>query len=112
MGKLNLQLSDRVIFPIINITSNIKDSISIVKPETVLKWQRNLIKKSWTFNIKTKKTGRPQVNQEIKNLILQIIIITLGKNDNIYWGVRRIVGTNICETTFFHCIFNEKSSFF
>ncbi|MFC1669658.1 integrase core domain-containing protein [Spirochaetota bacterium] len=84
--RLNLQLSDRVIISILTFIADIKDSILIVKPDTVLRWQRKLIKKFWTFNSKTRRTGRPQVKQEIKDLILQI------KNDNIYWGVRRIQG--------------------
>ncbi len=59
-GKLNFQLSDRVIFSSINIIDDIKDSISIIKPETVLKWQWDLLKKFWTINIKTKKTGNKE----------------------------------------------------
>ena len=83
-GKLNLNLSDKVIFSILSIVSNIKDNISIVQPETILKWQRDLIKKFWTFRSNKKKVGRPQINQEIKELILKV------KNENLYWGVRRI----------------------
>ena len=57
--RLNLKLLDRVIFSILSIVGNIKDSISIVQPETVLKWQRDLIKKFWTFrsNKKSWKTS-------------------------------------------------------
>ena len=84
--KLNLKISDRVIFSILSIVGNIRNNISIVKPETVLKWQRNLIKNFWTFRSNNKNIGRPQVNQEIKQLILRI------KNENLYWGVRKIQG--------------------
>ncbi|MFC1669073.1 integrase core domain-containing protein [Spirochaetota bacterium] len=84
--NLNLKLSDRVIFSIISIIGDIKKIISIVKPETVIRWQRNLIKKFWTFNSKPKRNGRPPIPHEIKQLILKI------KNDNLYWGVRRIQG--------------------
>jgi transposase InsO family protein len=66
--------------------ANIKDSISIVKPETVLKWQRMIIKKNWTFNTDSKRRGRKPIDKEIQNLILMI------KNDNILRGVRKIQG--------------------
>jgi len=39
---------DRLFFTILNKVANIKDCISIVKPETVLKWQRMIIKRFWT----------------------------------------------------------------
>ena len=83
---MNLKISDRVIFSILNIIGNIRDNISIVKSETVLKWQSILIKKFWTFSSNNNKIGRPQVNQEIIKLILKV------KNENLYWGVRRIQG--------------------
>ncbi len=50
-----------------------------------MKWQKNLIKKFWTFKRK-EKPGRPPVEQKIKNLILRI------KNENLIWGVRKIQG--------------------
>jgi len=56
-----------------------------VKPETVLRWQRQLIKQFWTFKRKTR-VGRPPVSHEIKRLILAM------KNDNLYWGHKRIQG--------------------
>ena len=34
--RLNIQYSDRLIFPILNRIGNIKDILTIVKPETVL----------------------------------------------------------------------------
>ncbi len=63
--RLQFTFSDRVIFSVLNMIGSIKGNISIVRPETVLKWQRNLIKKFWTFKRK-KKLGRPPVEQRIK----------------------------------------------
>ncbi|MDA3959082.1 hypothetical protein [Oceanispirochaeta sp.] len=56
--------------------------LSIVKPETLLEWQRRLIKKQGPF--KHKKRGRKPVNAELKKLILEM------KTDNPSWGCRRI----------------------
>ena len=84
--RRNINRSDRIIFTILNIIGNIKDSISIVKPETILKWQRMFIKSIWTFKKNNKKPGRPPVPYEIKLLILRI------KNENLFWGVKKIQG--------------------
>ncbi len=83
--RIQFTFSDRVSFSLLNIVGSIKGNLSIVRPETVLKWQRNLIKKFWTLERK-KKPGRPPVEQKIKNLILRI------KNENLIWGVRKIQG--------------------
>ena len=77
---------DRLFFIILTKVANIKHKISIVKPETVLKWQRMIIKRFWTYNRSEKKRGRKATPKEIQNLILTI------KNDNIQWGVKKIQG--------------------
>ena len=41
--RLKIQHCDRIILSILNRIGNIKDTISIVKPETVLRWQKHLI---------------------------------------------------------------------
>jgi hypothetical protein len=83
--RLGFQHSDRIIFSILNRINQIKESISIVKPETVLGWQQQLIKHFWTFKRK-KRIGRPPVSKEIKQLILAM------KNDNLYLGFKKIQG--------------------
>ncbi len=50
--QLKYQHSDRIIFSVLNRISHIKGFVSIVKPETVLKWQRQLVKRFWTFKIR------------------------------------------------------------
>lgn len=83
--RLKLHHSDRIIFSMLDKIGNIKESISIVKPATVLRWQRELIKKFWTFKTKNR-VGRPPVPNDTKQLILGM------KNDNLYWGNKKIQG--------------------
>jgi transposase InsO family protein len=83
--RLRIKYSDRVILSILNMIGYIKEQIVIVKPETVLKWQRELIKRFWTFR-RSKLRGRPPVSNAIKQLILEM------KNDNLNWGARKIQG--------------------
>jgi hypothetical protein len=78
---------DRLFFVFLNKITNIKDHITIVKPETVLRWQkRNIIKRFWTYKSSGKNKGRKATSKDIRNLILSI------KNDNILWGVKKIQG--------------------
>ena len=77
--------SDRIVFSILNRVGHLKDRLTLVKPETVLRWQRQLIKHFWTFK-RTKRVGRPPVTNEIKQLVLAM------KNDNLFWGYKKIQG--------------------
>ncbi len=77
---------DRLFIVGLNKILSIKDYISIVKPETVLRWQRDIIRRLWTFKNYCKKRGRKTVGKDIQNLILNI------KNENLLWGAKRIQG--------------------
>jgi transposase len=83
--RIKFHHSDRIIIAILKRIGNSKEHLSLVKPETVLRWQRQLIKHFWTFKSK-KRVGRPPVSNEIKQLILAM------KNDNLYWGSKKIQG--------------------
>ncbi len=56
--------------------------LTIVKPETLLNWQRRFIKNFWSY--KHKSPGRRPVSRDIKNLILEM------KLDNYLWGCKKI----------------------
>ncbi len=76
-------MKDRFILSIIGKISRLAlSNLSIVRPETLLKWQRQFLKNRWTFH--NKKKGRPYIKKEIKVLILEM------KQDNRYWGCRKI----------------------
>jgi hypothetical protein len=83
--RLKFQHYDRIIFSVLNKIGNIKETISIIKPETVLRWQKQFIKRFWTYKTKNR-VGRPSVKSEIKRIILSM------KNDNLYWGYKKIQG--------------------
>jgi len=77
---------DKLFIVVLNRAADIKDRLTLIKPETVLLWQRNMIKRFWTFEHSPAKRGRKPVDADIKNLILSM------KNDNLLWGVKRIQG--------------------
>ena len=88
MGKkrVHFDFYDKLFFVVLNKAADIKYGLTLVKPETLLSWQRTLIKRFWTFEHAPTKRGRKPVDTEVKDLILSM------KNDNLLWGVKRIQG--------------------
>ncbi|MCP4159776.1 MAG: hypothetical protein GY760_06860, partial [Deltaproteobacteria bacterium] len=85
--KILFNKSDRLFYSVANqLSRKVKDYFSIVKPETVLKWTRNLIKNYWIYPHKNKKAARKKTPLERRQLVLKL------KNDNIYWGNGKIRG--------------------
>ena len=63
-----------------------RDSLMIVKPETVIGWHRQGFRWYWTWKIRHGRAGRPRVPKETRDLIR-----TMGR-DNPLWGAPRIHG--------------------
>ena len=78
-----LKRKDRFYLSLISkLSKRAINHLTIVKPSTLLDWQRRFIKNYWTYNHKT--PGRKPVSKEIKDLILEM------KTDNPLWGCHRI----------------------
>ena len=77
---------DRLFFVFLNKIMAVKDYITIVQPATVLRWQKMIIRRLWTFRQESGIKGRRPVERDIRNLILSM------KNENLFWGVKRIQG--------------------
>ena len=52
-------------------TSQLRDVIRIIKPETIIRWHRELVRRKWTQEQKIK-GGRPRISQEIESLIVRM----------------------------------------
>ena len=94
----SLKRNDRFFLTLIfKLSRRATNHLTIVKPSTLLDWQRRFVKNFWTF--KHKKPGRKQVAKDIKELILQM------KQENRLWGCHRIadelnkLGINLNPTT-------------
>ena len=61
------------------------DVIRIVRPETVIRWHRMLVRHKWTFKHKSK-GGRPRISQELEKLIVRLA------EENTRWGYGKIEG--------------------
>lgn len=59
---------------------------SIVTPETLFRWHRELVARKFDGSRKRAKQGRPPTDEEVEALVLQFA------RENRSWGYRRIVG--------------------
>ena len=59
---------------------------SIVNPETIPRWHRELVARHWDYSERQKKAGRPMVPQETVDLVLRLA------KENPSWGYNRIQG--------------------
>ena len=57
----------------------------LFKPDTVLKWHRQLVRRKWTFG-QPSKGGRPRIEPEIESWIVRLV------KENPRWGSERIHG--------------------
>ena len=75
-----------------------RDSLAIMKPETVIRWHRKGFKLYWRWRSRGK-PGRPKIDGEIRGLIRRMC------RENVTWGAPRIqselalLGITIDETT-------------
>ena len=68
-----------------NSQRRLQGVILLVKPETILRWHRDLVRRKWTFRSK-KKIGRPQLSSKIGALIVRLA------KENSRWGYDKIQG--------------------
>lgn len=57
----------------------------LFKPDTLLKWHRELVKRKWTFR-RRKQGGRPRIDPELEALVVRMA------QENTRWGYNRIHG--------------------
>jgi putative transposase len=59
---------------------------TIVTPDTILRWHRQLVAAKWDYSDRRQKPGRPPVSSELVELVLQMA------RENPTWGYDRIQG--------------------
>jgi putative transposase len=59
--------------------------VLLFKPDTLLKWHRDLVRRKWIF-IQWRKPGRPPTNPDIKELLLRLA------RENPSWGYGKLQG--------------------
>jgi hypothetical protein len=83
----NLRIADRLLWVMLSrVWGQWRSALVIVKPETVIAWQRKGFRLYWRWKSRAGKSGRPYVSLEIRELIRQM------STANPLWGAPRIHG--------------------
>jgi len=86
-GRPRLRWRDRALWDLLScLWPDWRRSLSIVQPETVIRWHRQGFRYYWRWRSRPRRTGRPRVTPEIRDLIREM---SLG---NPTWGAPRIHG--------------------
>jgi hypothetical protein len=82
-----LTAADRILWAwLCGVWSDWRSALVIVKPETVIAWQRKGFRLFWTWKVRHGQVGRPAVPREVRDLIRKI------SRENPLWGAPRIHG--------------------
>ncbi len=64
----------------------LRELTTIVTPDTILRWHRELVATKWDYSDRRKSVGRPPIKPEIVELIVRLA------RENLSWGYNRIQG--------------------
>jgi transposase InsO family protein len=82
-----LKMRDRVFWVLLSrIWGGWRESLSFVKPETVIRWHRRGFRLYWTWKSRRTGQGRPTVSPEVRELIHKM------SRANPLWGAPRVHG--------------------
>lgn len=82
-----VQPADRILWSLLAKTwTGWRNALILVKPETVIRWQRRRFKEHWKRLSESGKPGRSTIPEEVKKLIRTMSAM------NPIWGSPRIVG--------------------
>ena len=80
-----LRSRDRVFWVLLSaLWPDWRSALVIVKPETVMGWRRRGFRLCWCCKSRSRKPGRPPINEEIRKLIRRMC------RENVTWGAPRI----------------------
>jgi len=78
-------LADKFKTGVKGVRSRLNEGLLLFKPETLLKWHRELVKRKWTFK-HSPRAGRPRTAAEVEGLVIRLA------RENPRWGADRIHG--------------------
>jgi hypothetical protein len=85
--RLPLNNADRLLWTgLSRVWTEWRSALKIVKPDTVIGWQRKAFRMFWTWKVRRGRPGRPALSAEIRALIRRM------SRENPGWGAPRIHG--------------------
>ena len=86
-GRVHLRTADRLFWTwLMHLWSGWRSALAIVKPETVIAWQRKGFRLYWTWKSRHGQPGRPALAKDFRELIRRMSLA------NPLWGAPRIHG--------------------
>jgi putative transposase len=82
--KKPLRATDRIRFTLVHLSKHLqwRDALTIVKPDTLIRWHRKGFRLFWKW--KSQSSGRPRVPTDLRKLIMEMA------TSNPTWGQKRI----------------------
>jgi hypothetical protein len=72
-----LQPSDRALLAALSrLLPRARWSVFVVRPETLLRWHRRMVRRHWTFP--TTSTGRPPISEHVQQLVMRLARDAVG----------------------------------
>ena len=88
-NRPQIRASDRIFWIILSSAwRDWRRALVFVKPDTVVRWHREWLRRRWTARSRQKRPGRPTTDQAIRTLVVQMAAA------NPLWGAPRIHGEN------------------
>ncbi len=85
-SRVRIQSIDRLILVwMYRLFPSILNAITMVKPETVIRWHRRGFRAYWSWRSR-QRGGRPRIDREVRDLIRRM------SKENLLWGAPRIQG--------------------
>jgi putative transposase len=85
--KPRLRATDRLLWVLLSrLWARWRQSLTLVQPETVIRWHREGFRLYWRWKSRSKGSGRPRARKEVRDLIRQM------SEANVLWGAPRIHG--------------------
>lgn len=98
--RSHLHAADRLLWVWLSrVWADWRSSLTIVKPETVISWQRNAFRLFWTWKVRHGKPGGTAVPPEIRDLIRHMSRENPGSGAPPIHGELLKLGINIGETS-------------
>jgi putative transposase len=111
--KPRIRKADRLLWVLLSrLWSRWRESLTIVQPETVIRWHREGFRLYWRWKSRGGRPGRPRVSREVRDLIRRM------SESNPLWGAPHIhgeplkLGIDVGQATVSRCLVRDREGIY